>query len=117
VAVGVADVGALAAGQAYRLFRRDLPLVHPARREPIVSAVSNVLIATSDQTYFTYDSVGIRATWRTGHSVVRPDRIGVFSLATTYTVALGSPSAGNFTLTFAGATTANIAFGAAASAV
>ncbi len=83
----------------------------------IVSAISPVLIATSDQTYFTSDSVGIRATWRTGHSVVRPDRIGVFSLATEYTVTLGSPSSGNFTLTFGGLTTANIAYGAAASAV
>jgi hypothetical protein len=83
----------------------------------IVSAVSDVLVATDPSTYFTYDSMGIRATWRTGHAVVRPNRIGVFSLATTYTVALGSPSAGNFTLTFGGHTTANIAFGAAASAV
>jgi hypothetical protein len=82
-----------------------------------VSAVSNVLIATSDQTYFTYDSVGMRATWRTGHAVVRPDRIGVFSLATAYTVTLGSPSAGTFTLTFGGHTTATIAFLVAASAV
>lgn len=34
-----------------------------------------------------------------------------------WTVALGSPSAGNFTLTFKGQTTANIAYNAAASAV
>jgi HK97 family phage major capsid protein len=78
----------------------------------IVSAVSQVLVATSDQTYFTSDSVGIRATWRTGHSVVRPDRIGVFSLATSYTVTLGSPSAGTFTLTFSGLTTATITYNA-----
>lgn len=83
----------------------------------IVSAVSEVLITTSDQTYFASDNVGIRATWRTGHSVVRPDRIGVFSLATTYTVTLGSPSAGNFTLTFGGLTTASIAYNATAAAV
>ena len=83
----------------------------------IVSAVSPVLVATDPSVYFTSDSAAIRATWRTGHSVVRPNRIGVFSLAISYTVTLGTPSAGTFTLTFAGLTTAGIAFGAAASAV
>lgn len=83
----------------------------------IVSAVSQVFIATSDQTYFTSDSVGIRATWRTGHSIVRPERIGVFSLTTGYTVTLGSQASGTFTLTFGGLTTSAIAYNASAATV
>ncbi len=46
----------------------------------VLSAVSDLLIATSDQQYFSSDSVGIRATWRTGHVVPRPNRIGKFTL-------------------------------------
>src|SRR6476659_2279767 len=62
----------------------------------IVSAVSPVMVATDPSVYFSSDSAAIRATWRTGHSVVRPNRVGVFSLATDYTVTLGAQSSGTF---------------------
>jgi hypothetical protein len=47
----------------------------------IVSAVGNVQVATSEHAAFQADSVAIRATWRFGHSVVRPERIGKFTSA------------------------------------
>lgn len=50
-------------------------------RNAIVSAVGPVQIATSMDQYFSSDSVALRATWRTGHVVTRPDRLGVFSIA------------------------------------
>jgi hypothetical protein len=31
--------------------------------------------------YFSSDSVALRATWRIGHAVVRPTRIGTFTIA------------------------------------
>ena len=37
-------------------------------------------VATSDQRDFDSDGIGVRATWRLGHAVVRPERIGVFSI-------------------------------------
>lgn len=49
-------------------------------RNAIVSAVGPINIDTSLDRYFDTDCVGIRATWRTGHVVVRPNRIGVFGL-------------------------------------
>jgi hypothetical protein len=50
-------------------------------RTAIVSAVGNVNLAFSDQVYFSSDSVAVRATFRTGHVVVRPERIGTFSIS------------------------------------
>jgi hypothetical protein len=47
-----------------------------------VSAVGPVNIATSDQHYFSSDSIALRATWRIGWNVVRPNRIGVFTVGT-----------------------------------
>ncbi|OCB38760.1 major capsid protein [Mycobacterium malmoense] len=47
----------------------------------IVSAVGPVRIATSEHRYFDSDGVAIRATWRFGHVVVRPERIGKFTIA------------------------------------
>lgn len=70
--------------------------------------MSDLTIAVGDQSYFTSDSYGIRATMRTGHVVPRPNRLGLFALPAVWTVTLGSPSAGNFRLTFAGQTTGNI---------
>ncbi len=70
----------------------------------VVSAVSDLTIAVSDQQYFTSDSYGIRATMRTGHVVPRPNRLGLFAMPATWTVTLGSPSAGTFALSFAGQT-------------
>ncbi|BBZ38733.1 phage major capsid protein [Mycobacterium conspicuum] len=83
----------------------------------IVSAVSPLMVATSADMYFNSDSIGVRALMRTGHAVVRPDRVGIFALPSTWTVTLGSPSSGNFTLTYNGATTANIGYTATAASV
>lgn len=49
-------------------------------RSAIVSAVGQVRIATSEHAAFTSDSVLLRATWRIGHTVVRPDRVGTFTI-------------------------------------
>ncbi|SUA02956.1 phage major capsid protein, HK97 [Mycolicibacterium fortuitum] len=47
----------------------------------VVSAVGDVKVAASEHTYFSSDSVALRATWRIGWNVVRPQRIGQFSIA------------------------------------
>lgn len=44
-------------------------------RTAVVTAVGQVQVATSEHVYFTSDSVGLRATWRFGQNVVRPDRL------------------------------------------
>ncbi|SLB85265.1 phage major capsid protein [Mycobacteroides abscessus] len=49
-------------------------------KDAVVSAVSQLEIATSADTYFSSDSVAVRATWRTGHTVPRPNRLGTFTL-------------------------------------
>ena len=49
-------------------------------RSAIVSAVGQVSIATSEHALFASDAVQLRATWRIGWAVTRPDRIGKFSL-------------------------------------
>lgn len=48
----------------------------------VVSAVGTVQLATSDQVYFASDSVALRATWRIGHAVPRPNRVGKFTVPT-----------------------------------
>lgn len=50
-------------------------------RNAIVSAVGPVRIANSEHEYFSSDSVAVRATWRIGHAIVRPNRIGKFTVA------------------------------------
>ncbi|SUA03102.1 phage major capsid protein, HK97 [Mycolicibacterium fortuitum] len=50
-------------------------------RNAIVSAVGQVKVANSEHAVFASDSVLLRATWRFGHVVVRPDRIGTFTIA------------------------------------
>lgn len=50
-------------------------------RTAIVSAYGDVRVATSMDQYFSSDSVALRATWRIGHTVVRPERIGRFTIA------------------------------------
>jgi HK97 family phage major capsid protein len=50
-------------------------------RNAIVSAVGDVKVANSEHAAFSSDSVLLRATWRFGHVVVRPNRIGVFTIA------------------------------------
>ena len=47
----------------------------------IVSAVGQVKVATSEHQYFSSDSVLLRATWRFGHVVVRPNRLGLFTIS------------------------------------
>ena len=85
----------------------------------IVSAVSDLVVDTSKDTYFKSDSIAVRAVMRTGHTVVRPDRIGLFYVDghTGWVVTLGSPASGTFTLTWRGKTTAGIAYNATAAAV
>jgi HK97 family phage major capsid protein len=50
-------------------------------RSAIVSAVGPVKVSTSEHTYFANDSVALRCTWRFGHTVPRPNRIGKFTIA------------------------------------
>ena len=47
----------------------------------IVSAAGKVQVASSDDVYFSSDSVGLRVTFRFGATVVRPERLGVFTVA------------------------------------
>lgn len=51
-------------------------------KNAIVSAVGPVKVANSEHAVFASDSVLLRATWRFGHVVVRPDRIGTFTITT-----------------------------------
>lgn len=46
----------------------------------VVSAVGQVVVTQSDQVYFTSDSIGVRCTFRFGQNVVRPERLGVFTV-------------------------------------
>ena len=49
-------------------------------RSAVVSAVSPVSVSTDSSVYFVSDSTALRAVWRVGHNVTRPDRIGKFSV-------------------------------------
>ncbi|CAJ1578977.1 phage major capsid protein [[Mycobacterium] wendilense] len=49
-------------------------------RTAIVSAVGPVSVATSEHALFASDGVQLRATWRIGWGVTRPDRIGKFTV-------------------------------------
>lgn len=51
-------------------------------RSAIVSAVGTVQVASSDAPYFASDSIALRCTWRFGAAVVRPDRLGTFTVTT-----------------------------------
>lgn len=55
-------------------------------RTAIVSAAGDVKVASSEHQYFTSDSVALRATFRFGHVVVRPERIGHFTIGDTGSV-------------------------------
>ncbi|MEY9260421.1 HK97 family phage major capsid protein [Brevibacterium epidermidis] len=44
-------------------------------RTAVVSAVGDLQVQSSDQVYFTSDSIGIRCTWRFGQNFVRPNRV------------------------------------------
>lgn len=47
----------------------------------VISATGSVSVATSMDRYFDSDSVALRATWRVGHTVPRPNRLGKFTVA------------------------------------
>lgn len=49
-------------------------------RTAVASAVGAVNIATDGSVYFTSDGVALRATWRIGWNLVRPNRIGKFTV-------------------------------------
>lgn len=49
-------------------------------RSAITSAVGPVRVDTDTSTYFKYDSVAVRATWRIGWNCTRPDRVGRFTV-------------------------------------
>ncbi|OBI46977.1 phage major capsid protein [Mycobacterium colombiense] len=50
-------------------------------RAQIASAVGPVRVAQSEHAAFSSDSIVIRATWRFGWNLVRPERIGQFTVA------------------------------------
>lgn len=52
-------------------------------KNSIMSAVGQIKVATSEDFFFSADSVAVRATWRLGHAVVRPERIGLSPLVRT----------------------------------
>lgn len=86
-----ANTGLLGAGtnDAQRMLL-DLPVTVSAAmsantglvidKSAIVSALGTVNVATSDQVFFNSDSIGLRATWRIGHNIVKPERIGSFTV-------------------------------------
>lgn len=47
----------------------------------VLSAVGPIMVAVSEHAYFGSDGTAIRCTWRFGANVVRPDRIGSFTVA------------------------------------
>ncbi len=47
----------------------------------VVSAVGNVLVSVSTDFFFSTDDVALKSTWRIGQNVVRPNRIGKFTVA------------------------------------
>lgn len=47
----------------------------------VVSAYGELVVKTSFDQYFSSNSVGVLAYWRCGHNVVRPERIGSFTVA------------------------------------
>ena len=49
-------------------------------RTAVVSAVGDVEVAQSEHVYFGSDSVALRCTWRFGQNVVRPGRVGTFTV-------------------------------------
>lgn len=47
-----------------------------------IGVAGDIQVAASEHAYFETDSIGLRATWRIGWNVVRPDRLGTFTVAT-----------------------------------
>lgn len=46
----------------------------------VVSVVGRVMVATSEHAFFDSDTIAVRCTWRFGQNVVKPNRIGKFSV-------------------------------------
>ena len=46
----------------------------------VVSAVGQVQVATSEHAFFSSDTIAVRCTWRFGANVVKPNRIGKFTV-------------------------------------
>ncbi|NWN88172.1 MAG: phage major capsid protein [Micrococcaceae bacterium] len=46
----------------------------------VISAAGPVRVDTDESVYFTSDGVAVRATWRIGWNVVRPERLGKFTV-------------------------------------
>ena len=49
-------------------------------RTAVVSAVGDVQVAQSEHAFFGSDSIALRCTWRFGANVVRPSRVGTFTV-------------------------------------
>jgi len=49
-------------------------------KNAIVSAVGSVLVAQSEHAFFSSDAIALRCTWRFGQNVVKPERIGKFTV-------------------------------------
>lgn len=49
-------------------------------RAAVVSAIGPVTVAVSEHQYFSADSVALRATWRIGWNIVRPNWVGSFDI-------------------------------------
>lgn len=47
----------------------------------VVSAVGPINVSVSSDAYWSTDDVGLKATWRIGQNIVRPDRVGTFTVA------------------------------------
>jgi hypothetical protein len=50
-------------------------------KSAIVSAVGQVMVAQSKHAYFSSESIALRCTWRFSQNIVRPERIGKFTIA------------------------------------
>jgi hypothetical protein len=47
----------------------------------VVAAYGSIMVSTSEHQYFSSDSIAMRATWRIGQNLVRPHRVGKFTIA------------------------------------
>lgn len=86
----------------------------------VISAVSQLEIATDTGHYFSSDSIAVRATMRTGHVLPRPNRLGVFYVDTIHpqwTIALGGATGGTFALNWRHTATSALAHNASAATV
>lgn len=50
-------------------------------RTALVASVGDLIVATDSSAYFASDAIGIRASWRLGWGVTRPERLATFTVA------------------------------------